>query len=117
VSARGQRRAGSIARNADLDRRPLRRRQPSYSATRGTARDLPRDPVIEMAGPVRDFSVQLSDCRRVIGDDHHGEWTIYVYGSDGELLGYGTAATRLHALEDAGLSDDDTGEVLGRSGI
>jgi hypothetical protein len=36
----------------------------------------------------------------------------------GGLIGYGTARTRPHALdEQAGLSSEDAGEVLGRAGI
>jgi hypothetical protein len=43
----------------------------------------------------------------------------YVYAGDGDgrLLGYGTARTRPYALEHAGLSGEDAGEVLGRAGI
>ena len=32
-------------------------------------------------------------------------------------IGYGSARTRPHALEQAGLSSEDAGEVLGRAGI
>jgi hypothetical protein len=84
---------------------------------RGSLRDPPSDPVIEVGGPVRDFAVTLLDGRRVIGHDRDGEWSVYVYGDDGRLLGYGTGGMRLGALEQAGLSSDDAGEVLGRSGI
>ncbi|MGZ4233872.1 MAG: hypothetical protein ACXVVQ_20925 [Solirubrobacteraceae bacterium] len=45
--------------------------------------------------------------------------SIYVYSPGGQsrLLGYGMAATRLDALQRAGLTGDDAGEVLGRLGI
>ena len=88
-----------------------------YAVRREPVRDLPRDPVIDLAGPVRDFAVTLSDGRRVVGNDRDGDWSVYVYGDDGRLLGYGAAATRLNALEHAGLSGEHAGEVLGRSGI
>ena len=81
------------------------------------AQDLPPDPVVAMAGPVHDFAVTLSDGRRVVGHDRDREWSVYVYGDDGRLLGYGSVDTRLRALEQAGLSGDHAGEVLGRSGI
>ena len=86
---------------------------------RGIVRELPPDPVIEMTGPLRDFAVTLSDGRRVLGRDRDGEWLIYVYAPDsnGRLLASGSAPTRLHALEQAGLCGDDAGEVLGRAGI
>jgi hypothetical protein len=86
---------------------------------RATAYCLPGDPVIEMPGPLRDFAITLSDGRRVVGHDHDGEWSMYVYAGDDEarLIGYGTARTRPHALEQAGLSSEDAGEVLGRAGI
>jgi hypothetical protein len=84
---------------------------------RGSTRDqLPRDPVIRM-GPVRDFAVTLSDGRRVVGNGRGGEWSVSVYTADDRLVGYAKAGTRLHALEQAGLSGDYAGEVLGRSGI
>jgi hypothetical protein len=70
-----------------------------------------------MAGPVHDFAVTLSDGRRVVGRDRDCEWTVYVYGDDGRLLGHGSADTRVRALEQAGLCGDHAGEVLGRSGI
>ncbi len=72
-----------------------------------------------MTGPLRDFAVTLSDGRRVVGHNQDGEWSIYVYAGDGgrRLVGYGTARTRPHALEHAGLSGEDAGEVLGRAGI
>ncbi len=70
-----------------------------------------------MAGPVRDFAVTLSDGRRVVGHDRDRKWTVSVYASGGQLLGCGHAGTRLQALDGAGLSGDDAGEVLGRSGI
>jgi len=84
---------------------------------RERVQDLAPDPVIAIAGPVHDFAVTLSDGRRVIGHDRDREWSIYVYSDDGRLLGYGGAATRVRALEQAGLSGDHVGEVLGRSGI
>jgi hypothetical protein len=70
---------------------------------RATAYCLPGDPVIEMPGPLRDFAITLSDGRRVIGHDHDGEWSISVYAGDQEarLIGYGSARTRPHALEQA----------------
>ena len=86
---------------------------------RGSAQYLPRDPVIGITGPLRDFAITLSDGRRVVGRERDGEWSIYVYAgdSDDRLLGYGIARTRPHALEHAGLSGEDAGEVLGRAGI
>jgi hypothetical protein len=36
---------------------------------------------------------------------------------DGRLLGYGSAHTRPDALEHAGLTGGDAGEVLGRAGV
>jgi hypothetical protein len=75
------------------------------------------EPVIEVAGPVRDFAVTLSDGRRVVGHDRERKWSVSVYASEGRLLGYASASTRLRALEQAGLSGGDAGEVLGRSGI
>ena len=44
---------------------------------------------------------------------------MYVYAGEGDdrLLGSGIASTRPYALEDAGLSGEDAGEVLGRAGI
>ena len=89
----------------------------AYAVSGERVQDLPRDPVIAMAGPVHDFAVTLSDGRRVVGHDRDREWSVYVYGDDGRLLGYGSADTRLLALEQAGLSGDHAGEVLGRSGI
>ncbi len=72
-----------------------------------------------MPGPLRNFAITLSDGRRVVGHDRDGEWSIYVYAGDGDgqLLGSGTARTRPYALERAGLSGEDAGEVLGRAGI
>ena len=70
-----------------------------------------------MPGPVHDFAVTLSDGRRVVGHDRDREWSVYIYADDGRLIGYASAPTRLHALEQAGLSSDHAGEVLGRSGI
>jgi hypothetical protein len=84
---------------------------------RERVQDLPADSVIAIAGPVRDFAVTLSDGRRVVAHNRDREWSVFVYGEDGRLLGYGTADTRLPALEQAGLSGDHAGEVLGRSGI
>ena len=72
-----------------------------------------------ISGPLRDFAVTVSDRRRVVGSDRDGEWSIHVYAGDrdGRLLGSGCARTRPHALEHAGLSGEDAGEVLGRTGI
>jgi hypothetical protein len=100
--------------------RPGRLWRPKVSGMmRETVREQPEDPVIEPAGPVRDFAVTLSDGRRIIGRDRDGEWSIYVYApdSDGRLLAFERAATRLQALAQAGLCSDDAGEVLGRAGI
>jgi hypothetical protein len=70
-------------------------------------------PAGEIAGPRQDFAVTLSDGRRVVVRAIEGDWSVYVCvgDRDGGLLGYGTA------LEQAGLSGDDAGEVLGRAGI
>ena len=86
---------------------------------RAIAPYLPGDPVIEMPGPIRDFAITLSDGRRVVGHDHDGEWSIYVYAGHGEgrLLGYGSAHTRPDALQHAGVTGGDAGEVLGRAGV
>jgi hypothetical protein len=70
-----------------------------------------------MGGPIHDFAVTLSCGMRVVGHDRAGDWSVTIYAGDGRLLAYGSAPTRLHALEQAGLSSDDAGEVLGRSGI
>ena len=78
---------------------------------RERVQDLPPDPVIAVAGPVHDFAVTLSDGRRVVGHDRDREWSVYVYGDDGRLLGCGSAGTRLRALEQAGLPGDHAGEV------
>ena len=75
-----------------------------------------RDSVIGVR-PVRDFAVTLSDGLRVVGYDRGNEWLVHVYEPDGKLIGHAVAGTRLHALEQAGLSGDDAGEVLGRAGI
>lgn len=96
-----------------------------HAVIRRRFQDLPPDPVIAKAGPVHDFAVTLSDGRRVVGhdrdrewsDDRDREWSVYVYGHDRRLLGYGSAGTRLRACQQAGLSGDHAGEVLGRSGI
>lgn len=65
-----------------------------------------------------DFATALGDGRRVLGRHRDGRWSIYVYAADdGPLLGCATASTRLSALEQAGLSGDDAGEVLGRTTI
>jgi hypothetical protein len=66
-----------------------------------------------------DFAVTLRDGRRVVGRQRDGGWRIYVYapGNDDRLLGCATGRTRLRALELAGLSGDDAGEVLGRAGV
>ena len=81
------------------------------------ARD--ESPTREFAGARPDFAATLYDGRRVVGRKRDGQWTIYVYASasDDRLLGYATARTRLSALQHAGLSGDDAGEVLGRAGI
>jgi hypothetical protein len=71
----------------------------------------------DVGGPTHDFAVTLLCGLRVIGDDRAGDWSVTVYAEDGRLLGCGSAPTRLRALEQAGLSSDDAGEVLGRSGI
>ena len=73
----------------------------------------------QIAGHWPDFAVTLLDGRRVVGQHRDGEWAIYVYAyaDDDWLLGYGTDRARPRALEDAGLSGDDAGEVLGRAGI
>jgi len=71
----------------------------------------------DTTGPVHDFAVSLSCGMRVVGHDRSGEWSVTVYAGDGRLLGSGRAGTRLNALVQAGLSSDDAGEVLGRSGI
>lgn len=67
----------------------------------------------------RDFAVTLLDGRQVVGHVRGGEWSVYVYAGDvdGRLLGYGIACTRPYALEHAGLSGEDAGEVLGLAGI
>ena len=91
--------------------------QGPYVVVRERVQDLRPDPVIAIAGPVHDFAMTLADGRRVVGHDRDREWSVYVYGDDGRLLGYGSASTRLRALEQAGLSGDHAGEVLGRSGI
>lgn len=74
-----------------------------------------------MATPGRDFAVTLLDARRVIGRQHDpGEgWSIYVYppGNEGAILGYASASTLTDALRQAGLSDDDAGDTLGRAGV
>ena len=70
-------------------------------------------------GTDQDFATTLRDGRRVIGRLEGSEWSIHVYSSarQSRLLGYGVAATRPDALERAGLSGEDAGEVLGRIGI
>ena len=70
-------------------------------------------------GTDQDFATTLRDGRRVIGRREGSEWSIHVYSSarQSRLLGYGVAATRPDALERAGLSGEDAGEVLGRIGI
>ena len=80
---------------------------------------MPDGLVIERDRSLADFAVTLSDGRRVVGHERDSEWWIYVYAPDaeGRLLGHGTARTRPCALEHAGLSGDDAGEVLGRAGI
>jgi hypothetical protein len=66
----------------------------TYAVIRERVQDLPPDPVIATAGPVHDFVVMLSDGRRVVGHDRDREWSVYVYGDDGRLLGYGSACAR-----------------------
>ena len=85
---------------------------------RGIVPELPPDPVIEMTGPLRDFAARSRTADASLGRDRDGEWLIYVYtpDSNGRLLASGSAPTRLHALEQAGLCGDDAGEVLGRAG-
>ena len=70
-------------------------------------------------GTDQDFATTLRDGRRVIGRREGSEWSIHVYSPDRQsrLLGYGAAATRPDALERAGLTGEDAGEVLGRIGI
>ena len=67
----------------------------------------------------QDFATTLHDGRRVIGRREGSEWSIYVYSPGGQsrLLAYGIAATRADALQRAGLTGEDAGEVLGRIGI
>jgi hypothetical protein len=79
----------------------------------------PARPAPESAAARPDFATTLRDGRRVVGRHCDGNWTIHVYSSDRDdrLLGYGTARTRPRALEQAGLSGDDAGEVLGRTGV
>jgi hypothetical protein len=66
-----------------------------------------------------DFATTLHDGRRVLGRHTGGSWSVHVYsvGEHGRLIGYGVASMRPHALERAGLSGEDAGEVLGRIGI
>jgi hypothetical protein len=81
--------------------------------------DLSAEPQPAIRTARVDFATTLRDGRRVIGRENAGEWAVYVYppGDGGRLLGYGTGRTRPSALEEAGLSGDDAGEVLGRAGI
>jgi hypothetical protein len=66
----------------------------------------------------QDFATTLHDGRCVIGRREGSEWSIHVYSPGGQcLLGYGIAATRPDALQRAGLTGEDAGEVLGRIGI
>ena len=64
-----------------------------------------------------DFAVTLLDGRQVVGHARRGGWSMSVYAGDGRLLGSGSGRTRPYALEQAGLSGEDAGEVLGRAGI
>ena len=64
-----------------------------------------------------DFATTLHDGRRVIGRQRDSHWQIHVYSTDCRPLGHGAARTRPDALAAAGLSGEDTGEVLGRVGI
>ena len=54
----------------------------------------------------------------MIGRRENRQWSVHVYSSHDQrrLLGYGTAPSRLAALEAAGLGGEDVGEVLGRIG-
>jgi hypothetical protein len=67
----------------------------------------------------RDFATTLRDGRRVVGRHDGKDWSVRLYspGQPARLVGYGVAATRLAALEDAGVSAELAGEVLGRIGI
>jgi len=67
----------------------------------------------------RDFATTLHDGRRVVGRKREHRWEVHVYSPErrARLVGYGTALTRPAALAAAGLSGDDSGEVLGRVGI
>jgi hypothetical protein len=67
----------------------------------------------------KDFATTLHDRRRVIGRHDRRAWSVHVYSSHdlARLLGYGTAPTRPAALQAAGLSGEDAGEVLGRIGV
>ena len=67
----------------------------------------------------RDFATTLRDGRRVVGRHDGKDWSVRLYspGEPARLVGYGVAATRLAALEDAGVSGELAGEVLGRIGI
>ena len=91
--------------------------QAPYAVVRERVQDLRPDPVIAIAGPVHDFGMTLADGRRVVGHDRIGSGRSTSNEDDGRLLGYGSASTRLRALEQAGFSGDHAGEVLGRSGI
>lgn len=80
----------------------------------------PRNTSPQLADRSRDFAATLADGRRVVGRLLDDTWFVYVYASndrDGRLLGYATALTRPLALQQAGLSDDDTGETVNRAGI
>jgi hypothetical protein len=80
---------------------------------------LPEDPLIANAWGASGFRGHAVRRPTVVGHNQDGEWSIYAYAGDGDrrLVGYGTARTRRHALEHAGLSGEDAGEVLGRAGI
>jgi hypothetical protein len=98
--------AGAIARQAMTA--PQHAQAPSGAGIR-SAREVVVRP---------DFATALWDGRWVVGRHRDGQWSIYVYAADdGSLLGHAIASTRLSALEQAGLSGDDVGEVLGRTGI
>jgi hypothetical protein len=65
------------------------------------------------------FATTVHDGRRVIGRREGSEWSITCTRRAGNPVSSATgmAATRLDALQRAGLTSDDAGEVLGRIGI
>jgi hypothetical protein len=62
-----------------------------------------------------DFAKTLRDGRRVVARHDGKDWSVRLYsqGEPARLVGYGIAATRLAALEGAGVSRELAGEVLG----